>query len=432
MSPSCSALKSFLISRQRKRNHTSKAIRECAREGSGSMSISRAVWPALETSVDGTSSSAVLSISTRAPSAASPSTVALTTSVTSVEAELPPWLVGTVVALGTALDRAPSLPECAAEGTAVTAYEAAAPEAEVLSHTAPSEEHRRPRSSEAGDRRTPSKIGAVITSVRSEGSTATKRCNALAAACSRSMCALDTPAAVLLLLPPPPPPPPPRSTGTARSTVGVPAASPPVLLLLLLLLTVSSIDLASAPTRSKPSEALGTAPSSLVEPLGTALELRGARLVRRASRHITAINPRLVGIHSITGAAPSSAPSRALGAALAALLLLLLLLLPPPLARCCRRAAASAAARARAPWGKPSGDEMLWRRGVEGEAEGVARSSAPDEGGHQRSSEVIRGHQRSSDELEQRTGFGQLLRRLWRRLVLHRVERLSCGESEKG
>jgi hypothetical protein len=53
----------------------------------------------------------------------------------------------------------------------VTAYEAAAPEAEVLSHTAPSEAHRRPRSSEAGDRRTPSKMDAVITSVRSEGNT---------------------------------------------------------------------------------------------------------------------------------------------------------------------------------------------------------------------------------------------------------------------
>ena len=237
----------------------------------------------------------------------------------------------------------------------------------------------------------------VITSVRSEGSTATKRCNALAAACSRSMCALDTPAAVLPLLPPPPPPPP-RSTGTARSTVGVPAASPSRLLLLLLLLTVSSVDVASAPTSSKPSAALGTAPSSLVEPLDAALVLGGARLVRRASRHITAINPRLIGIHSIAGAAPSSATSRALGVPLAAPLLLLLLL---PLARCCSRAAASAAARARAPWGKPSavpsGDERLGRRGVEGEAEGVARSSAPDEGGHQRSSEVIRGHQRPSD-----------------------------------
>ena len=313
----------------------------------------------------------------------------------------------------------------------------------------------------------------VITSVRSEGSTATKRCNALAAACSRSMCALDTPAAVLPLLLPPPPPPP-RSTGTARSTVGVPAASPSrLLLLLLLLLTVSSVDVASAPTSSKPSAALGTAPSSLVEPLDAALVLGGARLVRRASRHITAINPRLIGIHSIAGAAPSSAPSRALGVPLAAPLLLLLLL---PLARCCSRAAASAAARARAPWGKPSavpsGDERLGRRGVEGEAEGVARSSAPDEGGHQRSSEairghqrssevirghqrsseairchhrssevirghqmsseVIRGHQRSSGELEQRTGLGQLLRRLWRRLVLHRVERLAGGEREEG
>jgi len=237
----------------------------------------------------------------------------------------------------------------------------------------------------------------VITSVRSEGSTATKRCNALAAACSRSMCALDTPAAVLPLLPPPPPPP--RSTGTARSTVGVPAASPSRLLLLLLLLTVSSVDVASAPTSSKPSAALGTAPSSLVEPLDAALVLGGARLVRRASRHITAINPRLIGIHSIAGAAPSSATSRALGVPLAAPLLLLLL----PLARCCSRAAASAAARARAPWGKPSavpsGDEMLGRRGVEGEAEGVARSSAPDEGGHQRSSEAIRGHQMSSEAI---------------------------------
>ena len=238
----------------------------------------------------------------------------------------------------------------------------------------------------------------VITSVRSEGSTATKRCNALAAACSRSMCALDTPAAVLPLLLPPPPPPP-RSTGTARSTVGVPAASPSRLLLLLLLLTVSSVDVASAPTSSKPSAALGTAPSSLVEPLDAALVLGGARLVRRASRHITAINPRLIGIHSIAGAAPSSATSRALGVPLAAPPLLLLL----PLARCCSRAAASAAARARAPWGKPSavpsGDERLGRRGVEGEAEGVARSSAPDEGGHQRSSEVIRGHQRSSEAI---------------------------------
>ena len=332
----------------------------------------------------------------------------------------------------------------------------------------------------------------VITSVRSEGSTATKRCNALAAACSRSMCALDTPAAVLPLLLPPPPPPP-RSTGTARSTVGVPAASPSrLLLLLLLLLTVSSVDVASAPTSSKPSAALGTAPSSLVEPLDAALVLGGARLVRRASRHITAINPRLIGIHSIAGAAPSSATSRALGVPLAAPLLLLLL----PLARCCSRAAASAAARARAPWGKPSavpsGDERLGRRGVEGEAEGVARSSAPDEGGHQRSSEAIRGHQmssvairghqrpseairghqrpsdvirghqrpsevirghqmsseairghlrssevirghpRSSGELEQRTGLGQLLRRLWRRLVLDRVERLAGGEREEG
>jgi len=140
------------------------------------MSRSRLVWPALETSVDGTSSSAVLSISTRASSAASPSTVALTTSVDERSGELPstalpPWSVGAVVALGTALDSARALPECADEGTAVTAYEAAAPEAEVLSHTAPSEAHRRPRSSEAGDRRTPSKMDAVITSVRSEGST---------------------------------------------------------------------------------------------------------------------------------------------------------------------------------------------------------------------------------------------------------------------
>ena len=252
----------------------------------------------------------------------------------------------------------------------------------------------------------------VITSVRSEDSTATKRCNALAAACSRSMCALDTPAAVLPLLLPPPPPPP-RSTGTARSTVGVPAASPSrlLLLLLLLLLTVSSVDVASAPTSSKPSAALGTAPSSLVEPLDAALVLGGARLVRRASRHMTAINPRLIGIHSIAGAAPSSATSRALGVPLAAPLLLLLLL---PLARCCSRAAASAAARARAPWGKPSavpsGDERLGRRGVEGEAEGVARSSAPDEGGHQRSSEVIRGHQRPSDVIRGHQRSSEVIR----------------------